>query len=127
MTGNDWNTSIIEEFRDNDGRPSGRKIYVQLKSGNSYLRTRKQDGRSLFDVKNPRHLEYWQSQLMDVYLVIRQEDEGRREGCIRWMNVTSHLRNRTDKASRQIVFEGDRLDMKAVWTVRDGFFPPERG
>ena len=40
------------EFKDNDGRPSGKKIYVQLKSGNSYLRTRKSDGREVFDVKN---------------------------------------------------------------------------
>lgn len=29
------------EFKDNDGKASGKKIYVQLKSGNSYLRTRK--------------------------------------------------------------------------------------
>ena len=28
------------EFKDNDGKASGKKIYVQLKSGNSYLRTR---------------------------------------------------------------------------------------
>ncbi len=35
------------EFKDNDGRASGKKIYVQLKSGNSYLRTRKDGERSL--------------------------------------------------------------------------------
>lgn len=46
------------EFRDNNGKESGRKIYVQLKSGNSYLRTRR-DGREVFDVQNQRHLEYW--------------------------------------------------------------------
>ena len=33
------------EFRDSDGQPSGRKIYVQLKSGGPYLRTRKGDDR----------------------------------------------------------------------------------
>jgi len=31
------------EFKDNDGKASGKKIYVQLKSGNSYLRIRKSD------------------------------------------------------------------------------------
>ncbi len=63
------------EFKDNYGQPSGKKIYVQLKSGNSYLRIRKGDGREVFDVKNDRHLEYWISQPVDVYLVIRQTDE----------------------------------------------------
>jgi len=63
------------EFKDDNGKPSGWKIYVQLKSGNSYLRTRKGDGREVFDVKNERHLDYWVTQPVDVYLVIRQTDE----------------------------------------------------
>ena len=36
-------------YKDNDGQASGQKIYVQLKSGNSYLRTRRRDGREVFD------------------------------------------------------------------------------
>ena len=114
------------EFKDNDGRASGKRIYIQLKSGNSYLRTRKSDGCEVFDVKNERHLEYWISQPVDVYLVIRQQDEMSGDGTIRWMNVTRYLKNRNDKQSRQIVFEGHKLDMNAVWKVRDEFFPPTR-
>jgi DNA-directed RNA polymerase subunit RPC12/RpoP len=45
------------EFKDDKGKPSGKKIYVQLKSGGSYLRLRKRDNNLVFDVKNPRHLE----------------------------------------------------------------------
>jgi len=115
------------EFKDNGGQASGKKIYVQLKSGDSYLRTRKSDGREVFDVKNPRHLDYWISQPVDVYLVIRQTGERSEEGTIRWMNVTHYLKNRKDKTSRQIVFEGERLDMQAVWKLRDRFCPPRRG
>jgi RNase P subunit RPR2 len=115
------------EFKDNDGRASGKKIYVQLKSGNSYLRTRQRDGREVFDVKNERHLEYWVSQPVDVYLVTRQTDERSGEETIRWMNVTRYLKSREDKTSRQIVFEGERLDMQAVWKLRDRFWPPRRG
>jgi WD40 repeat protein/GTPase SAR1 family protein len=115
------------EFKDNDGDASGQKIYVQLKSGNSYLRTRQRDGHEVFDVKNPRHLDYWINQPVDVYLVIRQTDERRSEETIRWMNVTRYLKNRKDKTSRQIVFEGERLDMQAVWKLRDQFCPPRRG
>jgi len=114
------------EFKDNDGKASGKKIYVQLKSGNSYLRTRKGDGSEVFDVTNDRHLEYWISQPVDVYLVIRQKDEMRGEETIRWMNITRYLKERQDKQSRQIIFVGEKLDMEAVWKVRDGFYPPMR-
>ena len=110
------------EFKDNDGQPSGKKIYVQLKSGNSYLRTRKEDGREVFDVKTDRHLEYWVSQPVDVYLVIRQTDERPAE-TIRWMNVTRYLKKRRNKKSRQIIFDGEKLDVEAVWRLRDEFFP----
>ncbi len=113
------------EFKDNDGKASGKKIYVQLKSGNSYLRTRQGDGSEVFDVQNERHLEYWISQPVDVYLVIRQTDEFSGE-TIRWMNVTRYLKNRKDKTSRQIVFEGEKLDANAVWRVWDGLFPAKR-
>jgi hypothetical protein len=114
------------EFKANDGRASGKKIYVQLKSGNSYLRTRKGDGSEVFDIREERHLEYWTSQPVDVYLVIRQKDETSGQEIVRWMNVTHYLRNRKDKKSRQVIFEGEKLDMEAVWKVRDTFFPPMR-
>jgi hypothetical protein len=77
------------EFKSDDGQASGRKIYVQLKNGGSYLRTRKGDGKEVFDLKNPRHLEFWVSQPVDVYLVIRDS-----KAAIRWMNVTRYLKAR---------------------------------
>jgi WD40 repeat protein len=114
------------EFKDNQGRAGGKKIYVQLKSGKSYLRTRRSDGREVFDVKNERHLEYWLNQPVDVYLVIRQTGEETGAERIRWMNVSRYLREREDKESRQIVFEGEPLTMEAVWRKRDEFFPTGR-
>jgi hypothetical protein len=109
------------EFKDDAGKASGKKIYVQLKSGDSYLRERKRDHKEIFDVKDVRHLEYWVSQPVDVYLVIRDAED-----TIRWMNLTHYLKDRKDKTSRQIVFEGEKLDFEAVWQVRDGFFPKAR-
>ena len=111
------------EFKDNDDSHSGKKIYVQLKSGNSYLRKRGRDGHEIFDVKNERRLEYWISQPVDVFLLIRQTDDGRTggDGTMRWMNVTRYLKDRKDKASRQIIFDGGALTMEAVWEPRDEF------
>ncbi len=102
------------EFKDQKGNPSGKKIYVQLKSGSSHLRDRKMDQEMVFDVKNERHLEYWQSQPVDVYLVIRDKDKK-----IRWMNVTLYLKTRKDKKSRQISFSGEKLDAQAIEKARD--------
>lgn len=110
------------EFKDNDGQLSGKKIYVQLKNQDSYMRRPTADG-DLFEVKVDRHLQYWISQPVDVYLVLRQSDEITGSRTIRWMNVTRYLRERTDKTSRQIPFTGEKLDMEAVWKVRDQFFP----
>ncbi len=123
------------EFRDDDGKLSGRKIYVQLKSGNSYLRTRKADGREVFRVANARHIEYWVNQPVDVYLVIRQTDEMTGSQDIRWMNVTHYLKKKKcktktssskkgKKKSQQIIFDGEKLDLEAVWKVRDELFLP---
>ena len=116
----------VVEFKDNDGKASGKRIYVQLKSGNSYLRPRKGDGSEVVDVKDEHHLECWVSQPVDVYLVIRQTDETSGGQAIRWMNVTRYLKARKDKKSRQIIFKGEKLDMEAVWKVRDEFFPVNR-
>ncbi len=77
-------------------------------------------------MKNERHLDYWINQPVDVYLVIRQKDERSGAETIRWMNVTRYLKEREDKTSRQVVFEGERLDMQAVWRLRDRFFPPRQ-
>jgi hypothetical protein len=63
---------------------------------------------------------------VDVYLVIRKPDEVSGQPGIRWMNVTRYLKARKDKTSRQIVFTGEKLDMEAVWKVRDQFFPAAR-
>jgi len=106
------------EFKGNDGQPSGKKVYVQLKSGNSFLRQRKGDGKLIFDVQNERHIQYWQKQPCHVYLVIRNH-----ENDIQWMDLTSYLKQRIDKGSRQIEFMGRRLDAFALMHMRDKLIP----
>jgi hypothetical protein len=49
---------------------------------------------------------------VDVYLVIRDAEE-----TFRWMNLTRYLTQRPDKTSRQIVFDGEKLDFEAVCGV----------
>jgi len=148
------------EFRDDTGNPSGKKIYVQLRSENYFIRKRKNEGQQSFEVKDTRHFDFWINQSVDVYLVIRQKHH--QSEHIHWMNVSNYFRNtefvpssqtrkriddpsnelninespdglniayyakqfKQEKIVRQITFRGDRLNMQAVWELRDTFFPP---
>ena len=99
------------EFKDEQGRASGQRLYVQLKSGDSYLNKRQRDGAEIFQIKNPRWVNYWQQQAYPVMLVIRTSN-----GEIRWMNVTAYLKRESanGKAVRQVVFQGERFDVMSV-------------
>jgi len=43
------------------------------------------------------------------------------------MNLTRYLKDRADKKSRQIIFDGEKLDVAAVRRVREELFPGFRG
>jgi hypothetical protein len=94
-----------------------KKVYLQLKSGDSYLRTRKRDEKEIFDIE-PRHAEYWLAHDSPVMLVIRTSD-----GDIRWMNATEYLKKH-GKATRQIVFDGEPFVWQSVLKLRDKLIPP---
>jgi small GTP-binding protein len=105
------------EFKSDAGEATGRKLYLQLKSGDSYLSRRKGDGAELFRIKEERHARYWMGQAFPVLLVIRNS-----EGEVRWMEVREYLRrasNNGRKSVRQIVFDGERFDVMSVRRWRD--------
>ncbi len=99
------------EFKD-ESEATGKKVYLQLKSGDSYLRTRKRDGAEIFDIKKQRHAKYWMAQAFPVMLIIRNS-----KGEIRWMEVRDWLMkasNNGKKQVNQIVFKGERFDVMSV-------------
>ncbi|MGH7946647.1 MAG: DUF4365 domain-containing protein, partial [Opitutaceae bacterium] len=107
------------EFKDDQGRASGKRLYMQLKSGDSYLTKRQRDGAEVFQIKNPRWADYWQQQAYAVMLVIRTSD-----GEIRWMDVSAYLKRASagGKTMKQIAFEGERFDVMSVRRWRDKVF-----
>jgi hypothetical protein len=105
------------EFKSDAGEATGRKLYLQLKSGDSYLKKRKSDGAEIFTIKYERHARFWMAQAFPVLLVIRNSD-----GEVRWMEVRDWLKRASDdgkKPVKQIVFEGERLDVMSVRRWRD--------
>ena len=91
----------------------GKRLYLQLKSDDSYLTTRKRDGAEVFQIKNERWAQYWQQQAYPVLLVIRTSD-----GEIRWMDVSEYLK-RAQQPVKQVVFTGERFDVMSVRRWRD--------
>jgi len=108
-----WGIDGEIEFKNDKGEASGRRIYLQLKSGDSYQHKRGRGGQEVFMIKNPRHAEYWQSHEYPVMLVIRTSD-----GQIRWMNVSDYLKQRGAQ-TKQVVFDGEPFTAQSVWRLRD--------
>jgi small GTP-binding protein len=105
------------EFNDDAGEATARKLYLQLKSGDSYLRERKRDGAEIFTIRDERHARYWMAQAFPVMLVIRTS-----EGEVRWMEIRGYLKresNNGKKPVKQIIFKGERFDVMSVRRWRD--------
>jgi hypothetical protein len=109
----DWGIDGEIEFKNNKGEASGQRLYLQLKSGDSYLQHRKRDDVEVFTIKKERWAEYWLSQAYPVMLVIRTSDSK-----IRWMNVTDYL-HKHGKDTKQIIFDGEPFTALNVAKLRD--------
>lgn len=117
----DWGIDGEIEFKDYDGKATGKRLYLQLKSGDSYLRERKRDNAEIFTIKKTRHAEYWLNQPCPVMLVIRTSDE-----LIRWMNVTDYLskyKQEFGAPATEILFKGEMFSATNVQRMRDRFVP----
>lgn len=104
------------EFRDDDGKPTGERLYLQLKSGKSYLTRRKGDGAEIFRIRNNGHAEYWINQAYPVFLVIANS-----RGEIRWMEIRDYLKRERDNGKKrlcQLVFTGELFNVASVHNWR---------
>jgi WD40 repeat protein len=102
------------------GRGSGKRLWLQLKAGDSYLRRRKTDGVEVFDIKKPRWAEYWQQQADPVMLVVRTSN-----GLIRWMDVGAALKEKARQGEtevRSLEFLGEPFTVENLLKKRDESF-----
>lgn len=105
------------EFTNDAHEATGAKLYLQLKSGDSYLRERKRDGAEIFTIKDQRHASYWMAQAFPVMLVIRNSDDE-----VRWMEVRDWLKHVSDngkKSVKHIIFQGERFDVMSLRRWRE--------
>lgn len=118
-TGSDHGIDGEIEFKNDRGEASGKRLYLQLKSGDSYSYERKKDGKEIFKIKNESWAEYWQSKIYPVMLVIRTSDNE-----IRWMDVSKYLKEKSKIGKvTEIEFEGQLLSPVNILNFR-GFSLP---
>jgi hypothetical protein len=99
------------EFKSADGKASGELLFLQLKSGDSYIRKRL-DGKEIFTIQDDRHTTYWMNQKVPVMLVIRESS-----GQIRWMEIRDYLKEKRRsnmKNVNHIVFNGEPFNTSSV-------------
>jgi small GTP-binding protein len=110
------------EFKDDDGKPTAKKLYLQLKSGDSHLRKRERDAAEIFQIHHEDHAAYWMNQAHPVFLVIADS-----KGEVRWMEIRDYLNRESDngkKVVKHIVFEGERFDVMSVRRWREKMLFP---
>lgn len=99
------------EFIGEDGRATGERVYLVLKSGDSHLRAHR-GGKEAFMTPNAELLKYWMAQAFPIMLII-----GTSDGTIRWMEIRNRLKdvtNNGEKHVKLIVFEGQEFGTKVV-------------
>jgi WD40 repeat protein/GTPase SAR1 family protein/DNA-directed RNA polymerase subunit RPC12/RpoP len=111
------------QFRNNSGHFNGGRIYVQSKGRSTFKNFRIAKDKLTFDVSKPSHVKHWMLSPFDVYLVLRIRDESLRES-ICWMNMTQYFKN--NKGTPKVVFDGEKLDLNAIWRARDRVIPRDR-
>jgi hypothetical protein len=111
ITVGDHGIDMEIEFKSDGGQATGKKVLLQLKSGDSHLRRRKRSDIEVFTVTD-RHAEYWMSQAHPVMLVVRASG-----GMIRWMDISAALRTQRTKGNwppKQVEFVGGQCDVGAI-------------
>lgn len=98
------------EFKTDNGTATGKFVYLQLKSGDSYL-NRQKDGIEYFKIPKDRHFDYWKDIIAPVILVIRRSN-----GEILWMEIQEFLRQQFALGNhpKTIPFSGEKLTPESV-------------
>lgn len=115
----EWGIDAEIEFKNSKAEASGTRVYLQLKSGDSYTYKRQDDNTEIFTIRKKSWAEHWLSQAYPVMLVIRSSD-----GQILWMNITEYLQQHGVN-TKEIVFEGQAFTAANVALMRNRMLSDE--
>jgi small GTP-binding protein len=135
LTVSDHGIDFEIEFNDDTGATTGKKLFIQLRSTDSYEYKRRGQ-KEVFAIRDELDARYWITREFPVMLVIRALD-----GNVSWMNVREWLisalrataaedarakqtspsqeSDGVRKLVKEVVFDGDRFDVMSVRRWRD--------
>jgi hypothetical protein len=101
-----------------DGKPTGKLIALQIKSGSSHFRKR---GDGYVFRGDLRHLEYWTNHSLPVFIILHNPDDG----LILWQKVERRLATVTDKGWSISIPADHVLDRKSKQYFENGIADDE--
>ncbi len=105
------------EFKNRSGRPSGKRILLQFKTGESYLHKRRLDNAEIFQIKRQRWAARWRERSGPVMMVYRTSDH-----VIRWMDIRAYMKEKSGEGKRrvrQFAFDGRPFTAIHLQRMRD--------
>ena len=110
LTGPDYGIDAVVELVDDEGRPNGRLIGIQIKSGSSYF-SRARGAGWVYSISEG-NLAYWATYSLPVILVLYRPDDG----CAYWQAVTPATvqLNASGEGFEIVVPRGQPLDESAT-------------
>lgn len=109
----DWGIDAQAEAKEN-GRPTGRLVALQIKSGPSYFRKRRG---SYVYYGRAEHLEYWENHCLPVFLILHDPDTG----LTLWQKVERSLVTETKGGAWSIEIPPENvLDARAFRYIGEG-------
>ena len=109
----DFGIDAHAEPTDDDG-PTGQLIALQIKSGASYFRKRRN---TFVFYGDARHLTYWKNHVLPVYIVLHDPDKD----LTIWQKVSDHLITLHDEGRWSIEIPSDQaLDVEAGQYLQHG-------
>ena len=107
QTVSDYGIDAIVESFDDDDKPSGKLIALQIKTGASYFKEKK-DNDYVFRGE-PRHLEYWTNHALPVFIVLHNPENG----MTLWQKIERRLVTETERGWSITIPSGNVLDKDA--------------
>ena len=109
----DFGIDAEVEIADDDERPTGQLIAMQIKSGASYFR---RSGNDYIYYGTHQHLEYWLRHCLPVFIVLHNPDTE----LTLWQRIERHLVTVTDAGWSIIIPAGNTLDDKSKPFLKAG-------
>jgi len=100
----DYGIDAVVEIKDDQGKPTGRLLALQIKTGASYFR---KSGAGYLFRGETRHLDYWSGHCLPVFLILHNPDDG----MTLWQRIERRSVSETESGWSIVIPADNTLDV----------------